>query len=88
MLTFGSACSGIEAASVAWLPLGWRALWLAEIDKDASALLAYRYVIPAARPDRLNYTWWDDGPISQTLDAVLAKGQTMPEKNRFEVGEG
>jgi DNA (cytosine-5)-methyltransferase 1 len=28
-------------------------------------------------------TWWDGGQISQTLDAVLAKGQTMPEKNRF-----
>jgi len=24
-LTFGSACSGIEAASVAFTPLGWRA---------------------------------------------------------------
>lgn len=28
-------------------------------------------------------TWWDGGQVSQTLDAVLAKGQTMPEKNRF-----
>ena len=27
--------------------------------------------------------WWDGGQISQTLDAVLHKGQTMPEKNRF-----
>jgi DNA (cytosine-5)-methyltransferase 1 len=27
--------------------------------------------------------WWDGGQVSQTLDAVLAKGQTMPEKNRF-----
>ena len=27
--------------------------------------------------------WWDGGQISQTLDAVLYKGQTMPEKNRF-----
>jgi DNA (cytosine-5)-methyltransferase 1 len=28
-------------------------------------------------------TWWNGGQTSQTLDAVLAKGQTMPEKNRF-----
>lgn len=28
-------------------------------------------------------TWWDGGDVSQTLDAVLSKGQTMPEKNRF-----
>lgn len=27
--------------------------------------------------------WWDGGQVSQTLDAVLYKGQTMPEKNRF-----
>jgi DNA (cytosine-5)-methyltransferase 1 len=27
--------------------------------------------------------WWDGSQISQTLDAVLQKGQTMPEKNRF-----
>ena len=26
---FGSVCSGIEAASVAWYPLGWRAACLA-----------------------------------------------------------
>ena len=29
--------------------------------------------------------WWDGGQVSQTLDAVLAKGQMMPEKNRFPV---
>ena len=28
-------------------------------------------------------TWWDGSPVSQTLDAVLYKGQAMPEKNRF-----
>jgi DNA (cytosine-5)-methyltransferase 1 len=42
-LTFGSVCSGIEAASVAWAPLGWRAVWFAEVDKAASAVLAYRF---------------------------------------------
>jgi DNA (cytosine-5)-methyltransferase 1 len=28
-------------------------------------------------------SWWDGGQIAQTLDAVLAKGQAMPERNRF-----
>lgn len=28
-------------------------------------------------------SWWDGSQTSQTLDAVLHKGQTMPEKNRF-----
>lgn len=43
MTTFGSVCSGIEAASVAWAPLGWRAAWLAEIESAPSALLAHHY---------------------------------------------
>lgn len=43
MITFGSVCSGIEAASVAWKPLGWKAKWLAEIEPFPSALLAHHY---------------------------------------------
>ena len=43
LLTFGSACSGIEAASVAWHPLGWRAAWLSEIEAFPSAVLAHHY---------------------------------------------
>ncbi len=42
-ITFGSVCSGIEAASVAWNPLGWRAAWLAEIEPFPCALLAHHY---------------------------------------------
>lgn len=30
-------------------------------------------------------TWWNGAPVSQTLDAVLHKGQMLPEKNRFPV---
>ena len=40
---FGSVCSGIEAASVAWHPLGWQAAWLAEIEPFPSAVLAHHY---------------------------------------------
>lgn len=43
MTTFGSVCSGIEAASVAWEPLGWRAAWLSEIDRFPSAVLAHHW---------------------------------------------
>jgi DNA (cytosine-5)-methyltransferase 1 len=42
-MTFGSVCSGIEAASVAFAPLGWVAAWLAEIDKFPGAVLAHHY---------------------------------------------
>lgn len=43
MITFGSVCSGIEAASVAWHPLGWKTSWLSEIEKFSSAVLEYHY---------------------------------------------
>jgi DNA (cytosine-5)-methyltransferase 1 len=42
-MRFGSVCSGIEAASVAWHPLGWEAAWLSEIEPFPSAVLAHHY---------------------------------------------
>lgn len=42
-MRFGSVCSGIEAASVAWEPLGWKAAWFAEIEPFPSAVLAHHY---------------------------------------------
>jgi DNA (cytosine-5)-methyltransferase 1 len=42
-MKFGSVCSGIEAASVAWGPLGWKAAWLSEIEPFPSAVLAHHY---------------------------------------------
>lgn len=43
MITFGSMCSGIEAASVAWANMPWKAVWLAEIEKALSEILAQHY---------------------------------------------
>jgi DNA (cytosine-5)-methyltransferase 1 len=43
MISFGSVCSGIEAASVAWGPLGWKAAWLSEIEKFPCSVLAHHY---------------------------------------------
>ncbi|WP_080900399.1 DNA cytosine methyltransferase [Brucella anthropi] len=42
-LRFLSVCSGIEAASVAWKPLGWQAVAFSEIEKFPSAVLAHHY---------------------------------------------
>lgn len=39
-LTYGSVCSGIEAASVAWEPIGMKPLWFSEIEPFPSAVLA------------------------------------------------
>ncbi len=42
-MIFGSVCSGIEAASAAWNPLGWRAAFVSEIAPAARAVLAHRH---------------------------------------------
>lgn len=42
-ITYGSVCSGIEAATVAWEPLGWKASWYAEIEPFPCAVLSHHY---------------------------------------------
>ncbi|MEP7247670.1 MAG: DNA cytosine methyltransferase, partial [Gammaproteobacteria bacterium] len=42
-LRYGSVCSGIEAASLAWRPLGLTPAWFAEVDPFANAVLAHHH---------------------------------------------
>ncbi|HAH0498633.1 TPA: Dam family site-specific DNA-(adenine-N6)-methyltransferase [Escherichia coli] len=42
-MRYGSVCSGIEAASVAWESLGWLPAWFAEIEAFPSAVLAHHW---------------------------------------------
>jgi DNA (cytosine-5)-methyltransferase 1 len=42
-MRFGSVCSGIEAASVAFNPLGWEAAWFSEIEPFPCSVLTHHY---------------------------------------------
>ena len=42
-IRYGSLCSGIEAASVAWEPLGWQPAWFAEIEPFPCAVLQHHW---------------------------------------------
>ena len=42
-MRYGSVCSGIEAATVAWHSLGWTPAWFAEIEKFPSQVLKHHY---------------------------------------------
>lgn len=42
-IRYGSVCSGVEAASLAWMPLGWEAMWFSEIDPFSCAVLKERF---------------------------------------------
>jgi DNA (cytosine-5)-methyltransferase 1 len=42
-IRYGSICSGIEAASAAWEPLGWSPAWFSEIEEFPKAVLSVRH---------------------------------------------
>ena len=72
-MKFGSVCSGIEAASVAWKPLGWKAAWLAEIEPFPCKVLAHHY------PDTPNFgdmTKFKDWPTDDKHSIDLLCGGT------------
>ena len=71
--TYGSVCSGIEAASIAWEPLGWKPLWFAEIEPFPSAVLAHHW--PNV-PNLGDFTRIKDGIAAGTIEApdVLVGG--------------
>jgi DNA (cytosine-5)-methyltransferase 1 len=62
-MNFGSVCSGIEAASMAWNPLGWRAQFVSEIDKFPCALLEQRHPTVPNFGDMTKFKDWPDAAI-------------------------
>ena len=42
-MKYGSVCSGIEAATVAWHPLGWKPAFFSEIEPAPRSVLAHHY---------------------------------------------
>lgn len=42
-MKYASVCSGVEAASLAWMPLGWEAVWFSEIEPFPCAVLRHRF---------------------------------------------
>lgn len=58
-MTYLSVCSGIEAASAAWEPLGWQAAGFSEIDPFACAVLAHRFPETENYGDMTDFRTWD-----------------------------
>lgn len=42
-MNYASVCSGVEAASLAWMPLGWKPVWFSEIEPFPCAVLKERF---------------------------------------------
>lgn len=64
-----SVCSGIEAASVAWHPLGWEPIGFAEIEPFPSAVLAHRFPNVPNHGDMTKYKEWGIEP--GTIDLLV-----------------
>lgn len=67
-MKYGSVCSGIEAASKAWEPLGWNPAWFSEIEPFPSAVLAHHW------PKVTNL-----GDMTKIADAVRAGEVEAPD---------
>ena len=59
-MRFGSVCSGIEAASQAWNPLGWKASWFSEIEPFPCAVLAHHHPETPNLGDMTKFEGWPD----------------------------
>ena len=66
-MKFGSVCSGVEAASVAWEPLGWKAQFFSEIEKFPSAVLNHHYPDVPNYGDMTKFKEWN----ANTIDLLV-----------------
>lgn len=85
-----SVCSGIEAATVAWHPLGFSPVAFSEIEKFPSAVLAHHYPQVPNLGDMTRFKDWPDADISLLVGgtpcqsfsvAGLRKGLADPRGN-------
>lgn len=92
IMRYLSLFSGIEAASVAWEPLGWSPVGFAEIEPFPSAVLAHRFPHVKNYGDVTKYKEWDiepgsvdvlvgGSPCQSFSVAGLRKGLTDPRGN-------
>jgi len=59
-----SVCSGIEAATVAWHPLGWEPVAFGEIEKFPSQVLAHHYPDTPNWGDMTKFKEWQDADVN------------------------
>jgi len=85
-----SVCAGIEAASVAWHPLGWEAVGYSEIEPFPSAVLKHHYPEVTNFGDMTKYKEWNlesidllvgGTPCQSFSVAGLRKGLADPRGN-------
>ena len=74
-MRYGSVCSGIEAATVAWRPLGWRCAFLSEVEPFASEVLKHR--LPEV-PNLGDFTKIEKGGYDGAIDLLVGGTPCQP----------
>jgi DNA (cytosine-5)-methyltransferase 1 len=69
-MNFISICSGIEAASVAFEPLGWKAIGFSEIEPFPCAVLAHHYPDVPNFGDMTKFREWPES-VFANADAIV-----------------
>ena len=89
-MNYLSVCSGIEAATQAWHPIGWHPVAFSEIDKFPAAVLAHHYPDVPNWGDMTNFKEWPDATVDVLVGgtpcqsfsvAGLRKGLADPRGN-------
>ena len=80
-MRYGSVCSGIEAATVAWRPLGWRCAFVSEVEPFASEVLKHR--LPEV-PNLGDFTQIQKGGYDGEIDLLVGGTSCQP----FSLGGG
>jgi len=65
---YGSVCSGVEAATVAWHPLGWKPQWFSEIEQFPSDVLQYHYPNVPNLGDMTKFKEW---PHDRSIELLV-----------------
>ena len=63
-MNYLSVCSGIEAASVAWHPLGWNPIAFSEIEKFPAQVLTHHYPNTPNWGDMTKFKEWPDADVN------------------------
>ena len=67
-LKYGSVCSGVEAATVAWHNLGFEPQWFSEVDAFPSAVLQHHYPNIPNHGDMTKFKEWNN---DKTIDLLV-----------------
>lgn len=73
-MNYASLCSGIEAASAAWHPFGWRSVFFSENAPFPSAVLAHHYPGTPNYGDMTNFQEWPDHAVDVLVGGTPCQG--------------